>query len=234
MSIEKTIILYSNNNYEFAYKIKKICKDKFYIVKNINSFSDLFLGNTYTYVPLLFVDMISLKENKEIRELLIKLTPTYFKKLVLFFDDKKYANNKNIFVIEDCVDIEKNICDILTLNNIDTIQIENLAIEEGWIKKVSNYLTDKGFYLKHLGSQMLIDAVLYCYQNPNSVSSLSATAYNFLAAKYSTTLKNFEISIRRAIESAVKNSGKIKETTNKEFIMVAVCDIFDSLKSSLE
>ena len=31
MSIEKTIILYSNNNYEFAYKIKKICKDKFYI-----------------------------------------------------------------------------------------------------------------------------------------------------------------------------------------------------------
>ncbi|MBQ3494971.1 MAG: hypothetical protein IJA69_06095, partial [Clostridia bacterium] len=115
-----------------------------------------------------------------------------------------------------------------------TMQIENLAIEEGWIKKVSNYLTDKGFYLKHLGSQMLIDAVLYCYQNPNSVSSLSATAYNFLAAKYSTTLKNVEISIRRAIESAVKNSRKIKETTNKEFIMVAVCDIFDSLKSSVE
>ena len=231
MIIEKTIYLYSNNNYEFAYKIKKICKEKFYIVKNINNFADLFV-NTSFKVPLLFVDWTGLKDNKEIKDMLIKLTPTYFKKLVIFFADINLAESKNIFVVKDEANLEKDVLNILASNDLDVLQIEDLSPEETWIKKVSEYLLDKGFYLKHLGSQMIRDSIIYCYKNPSSVSSLSATAYNFLASKYNTSLSNVERSIRRSIEFAVKNNNKISSITNKEFIMVAVADVFDSLNSS--
>lgn len=229
MIIERTIYLYSNNNYEFAYKIKKICKEKFYIVKNINNFADLFIEASFK-VPLLFVDWTGLANNKEIKNMLIKLTPTYFKKLVIFFADASLGENKNIFIVKDETNLEKDVLNILALNDVDALQIEDLTPEETWIKKVSEYLLSKGFYLKHLGSQMIRDSIIYCYKNPSAVSSLSATAYNFLATKYNTSLSNVERSIRRSIEFAVK-CNKISSITNKEFIMVALADVFDSLYS---
>lgn len=231
MCVEKTIFLYSKNNYEFAYKLKKICKEKFFILKNINSFADLFLNQGCLVVPVLFVDTTGLDEYSEIKDMLIKLTPKYFKKLVLFFDKHTKIDVKDVFVVEDETDIKNKVLNILNQIEFECLQIENLNPKELCVKKVSNYLTNKGFYLKHAGSQMIRDAIIYCHNNPSSVLNFSATVYNFLAIKYNTSLSNVERSIRRAIDFVNQNTkNTLIRMTNKEFIMQTVSDMYDDLK----
>lgn len=227
--MDKVLFLYSNNNYEFAYKIKNICKKKMYEVKNINSFADLFFYLKQMSIPLLFVDGKELKGNREILDMLEKLTPSYFKKLLIFFVDEVEFSNKNIFVIKDKDDVESKVLKILDIIDYSNLNIKSIIPQEKWIKLVGDYLLEKGFYLKHLGSQMIRDAIIYCYENPSAISSFSSTIYSFLSVKYETSLSNVERSIRRAIVFASENGGKITKVTNKEFIMQSVTNVFDDL-----
>lgn len=235
MSEAKTIFLYSNNNYEFAYKLKQICKNKLFILENINNFADLFFNCKGASIPLLFVDGSNLKNNREIISMLEKLTPVYFKKLVLFFvdGDEKIYNNKDVLLIKTEEDLSEKVENVLNMIEYEFLQTNELLPEENWIKIVSDYLIEKGFYLKHIGSQMVRDAIIYYYKNPASISSFSSTIYNYLATKYFTSVSNVERSINRSIKFAINNKNIIKDNvTNKEFILYSVSEIFDALRLS--
>ena len=205
------------------------------MLENVNNFADLFFNYKGTVIPLLFVDGTSLNGNREIISMLEKLTPVYVKKLVLFFidSDENLDKNKNIFTINKEDNLVKRVENILDMLNYESLQITKIVPEENWIKSVSNYLTEKGFYLKHVGSQMIRDAIIYYYKNPASISSFSSTIYNYLATKYFTSVSNVERSINRSIKFAINNKNIIKDNvTNKEFILYSVSEIFDALRLS--
>ena len=95
MRDSRTIFLYSNNNYEFAYKLKQICKNKLFALENVNNFADLFFNFKELSVPLLFVDGSNLKDNKEIAS--IKEDTQELKKLI-FIVRQEVQDVKNILL----------------------------------------------------------------------------------------------------------------------------------------
>lgn len=228
----KTAYFYSkNNNYELAYKLREICKSYYYELQNVNCLGDLFLMEIKD-IPVLFVDTYGISENKEIMDIIKKLTPKLFMNTVLCFSKEEKGSTKNIFHISDENSLEVCLKRIFQKVEYEVNNIMNINIEKTWTKEVANYLDSYCFSARQIGYQFLRDGIIYCYSNSEAMKAFSNSLYHYLACKYQTTKYNVEHSIRRAINSAWNQNPNMKNEnipTNKEFIVMSISNIFDTL-----
>ena len=186
------------NNVE---NIKQFINNLIFKISNLNS---IFIAHNITE----FQNLI-----KKFRPDLIIISKFYYSALsnpnilnyhsfqIFFYNSKIYLQNSNNDI---CL-----LCSINDTNLLNTIQeFINNKTENELKNRISSILNEFNFNFKLIGTNYLIDAILYSYINKDSYifENLEKNVYSHICFKNNTNPKNIKWAIVRAINNMYLNS----------------------------
>ncbi len=109
---------------------------------------------------------------------------------------RKSENRITISKKENFAFMQKTLAEFTEAQNLEVLRKKSIEI-----------LIHLGFIFKHVGTQYLIDAILYSYTHRNTYcfENLEKEVYPYVAQKHNTKIKNVKWSITRAINSMYLN-----------------------------
>lgn len=230
--------LYSDRNQELAATLKTFCNNYNVCLFYITDLKEFFIKAEGFENAVLFIDNYTIKVSADLLTYItVKQKETLYSIIYLCdgkIDDENIVDNEKIFK----VNVEKNFYSQMVeiigkmRQTRQTFKVKNLTKE--WATLAYDYLVNLNLSPKHAGFSYLKDTIIYCLSEDGKVGNLNKGIYNYLSAKYNTTVFNIERNIRLAIESAWKNNNfhilNFKNRpSNKEFIAVVVNKIYNGI-----
>lgn len=81
-------------------------------------------------------------------------------------------------------------------------------IQAGSRKNVEYIMRRLGFLYSYMGTDLLIDAVLICYREPNALTAVTKRVYPEIAKQEGTKWRNVERNMRTAVEACWERGNR--------------------------
>ena len=75
------------------------------------------------------------------------------------------------------------------------------AFQSGSRKNVEHIIRRLGFLYSYMGTDLLVDAVLLCYREPDALTAVTKRVYPEIAKQQGTKWRNVERNMRTALEA---------------------------------
>ncbi len=229
-----SMLYYSNNNFERAYQLKRICQEQGSLLINVNDCVDLFIKLSQLKSSVLFMDLAQF---------------THINEIVSEIRGSGEASLQNLKIVgirdgnDETEIISKGVM-IVSMGNI-TEFLKGLKVEEvtetrmifqnfklDYTKLISESLLSLGINPKHTGYLYLKSIINYLLIR-NNVNYLTSECYEMVSGIYKVSPGSVERSVRNAITCAWQNYGKQswkvqlfstieKKPTSREFINLII------------
>ena len=239
VKLELTAILYSNKNYDLAYRLNRYCYKMSMNLVNCINFVELTIKAFQLKPQLIFCDLTSVDISVSQLKVLLENRSCKNTKLV-FVGYESHKEIYSCFGLENtdfvCYEnLEKYILSCFDVINMNSILVEN-SKNTDLNESVVQLLYSLGFSPKHTGFKFLKEIIYNIVNNSGVFSSLIGDQYPLIAVKFKTSCYNIERDIRNAITCAFGANGQnwkktffdchylndTKRPTNREFICMCV------------